>query len=314
MKYYGIQNEVKAYINRLQDENGITVSPFNIKTINDRVESLKKSGVWSRFSLGFNDIDGDNYLARAGVTDPLGRCEILWFTRGMKSLDLWRNMISWPMRSYQNIGTGSTVYSLGGLGIFNGTSSNSPTWGNNGVNFSSTNQLISFASNLPAYTYTLLTVISPSTTITSASTIMAPIGVRSFGGLLLGSSTGGLTNELITRYVAAGDTDPSVTKAGGYTGTGSISANTFNYISTSISNSGNLSINWNGSNLAVTNNTGWSPNLSVAYYLGDRLNNDSSFLGDMSFSALINVEGDSTQQVAFYNLYKSTLGNGLGLP
>lgn len=314
MKFYGIQNEVKAYINRLQDENGIFVSASDIKTINDRVESLKRSGDWSRFSLGFNDVDGDAYLARAGVTNPLGRCEVLWFVRGMKALNLWSSLICWPMRNYQNIGTGATVFSLGGLGVFNGTAVNSPTWGSDGVNFSSNTQLITFASNLPAFVYTLLTVIAPASTITSASTLMAPIGVRTFGGLLIGSSTGGLTNELITRYVADGDTSPSMTKAGGYTGTGSILANTFNYINTSITNEGLLLINWNGSSLSVTANTGWVPNNSVSYTLGDRLNNDASFLGNMSFSALINTGGDSAQQIAFYNLYKSTLGNGLGLP
>ena len=147
MKYYGIQNEVKAYINRLQDENGIFVSTTTIKTINDRVESLKRSGVWSRFSLGFNDTDGDAYLTRAGVTDPLGRCEVLWFTRGMKALNLWSNMIAWTMRSYQNIGTASTVYSIGGLGVFNGTMINAPTWGINGINFDGIDDRITLPNN-----------------------------------------------------------------------------------------------------------------------------------------------------------------------
>jgi hypothetical protein len=44
-------------------------------------------------------------------------------------------MVAWPMRSYQNAGTGSTVYSLGGLGRYDGTMINSPTWGYNGVAF-----------------------------------------------------------------------------------------------------------------------------------------------------------------------------------
>jgi hypothetical protein len=135
MKYYGIQNEVKAYINRLQDENGIFVSTATVKTINDRVESLKRSGDWSRFSLGFNDVDGDAYLARAGVTDPLGRCEVLWFTRGIKALNVWNNFTGWLLRSYQNIGTGNTVYSIGGFGNYNGTMQNSPTWGLDGIAF-----------------------------------------------------------------------------------------------------------------------------------------------------------------------------------
>jgi hypothetical protein len=313
MKYYGIQNEVKAYINRLNRDN-ISVTTDDLKMVNDRVILLKKSGVWSKFSLGFNDIDADAYCVRAGVTNLLGRCEVIWFAKGVKSLGLWNSMVSWPMRNYQNVGTSSTIYSLGGLGIFNGTSVNSPTWGSDGVNFSSTNQLVSFAANIPASIYTLLTIISPSNTITSASPAMSPIGVKLFGGILLGSSTGGLTNELITRYVGEGDTSPTMVKAGGYTGAGSILANTFNYISTSIANSGILSINWNGNSLAVTNSTGWIPNTSAAYTLGDRPFNDASFLGNMAFSALLNVEGDSNQQVLFYNLYKNTIGNNLGLP
>jgi len=134
MKYYGIQNEVKAYINRLQSEQGITVSSSVLKTLNDRVESLKRSGDWSRYSLGFNDVDGDAYLSRAGVTDILGRAEVLWFTRGMKALNMWSNMVFWPLRRYQNSGTGSTVYNSGGLGISNGTLVNSPTWSSAGVN------------------------------------------------------------------------------------------------------------------------------------------------------------------------------------
>jgi hypothetical protein len=147
MRYYGIQNEVKAYMNRLQSEQGISVPLSAVKTINDRVEALKKSGEWSRYSLGFNDVDADNYLARAGVTDVIGRSEICWFTRGIKSLGLWQNMVSWPMRSYQNAGTGSTVYSLGGLGIYDGTMISSPTWGLSGVNFNGSNQRITLPNN-----------------------------------------------------------------------------------------------------------------------------------------------------------------------
>jgi len=314
MRYYGIQNEVKSYMNRLQSEQGISVPLSAVKTINDRVEALKKSGEWSRYSLGFNDVDADNYLARAGVTDVIGRSEICWFTRGIKSLGLWQNMVSWPMRNYQNIGSSSTVYSLGGLGVHNGIASGSPSWGNRGLNFSNASQLVTISPNIPALTYTLLTVISPSTNITSASTVVAPIGVRTFGGLFLGSATGALTNELITRYIAPGDTSPTMTKAGGYTGAGTISANTFNYICTSITNSENLIINWNGNNLPVVGGTGWVPNLSVQYYLGDRLFNDGSFFGDMSFSALINSSGNVSEQVNLYSIYKSTLGSNLGLP
>jgi hypothetical protein len=39
------------------------------------------------------------------------------------------------MRSIHNAGTGSTVYSLGGLQISNGTMVNSPVWGDKGIKF-----------------------------------------------------------------------------------------------------------------------------------------------------------------------------------
>lgn len=42
MRYYGIQNEVKAYLNRLQSETSIQVTPSIVKNLNDRVESFKK--------------------------------------------------------------------------------------------------------------------------------------------------------------------------------------------------------------------------------------------------------------------------------
>jgi hypothetical protein len=135
VRYYGVQNEVKSYLNRLQSEDGIEVSLGTVKTLNDRVEALKKSGVWSQYGLGFNDGDADRYFQRATVRDAIGRFEVCLFVRGMKTLGLWQNMVSWPMRSYQNVGTGSTVYSLGGLGTFNGSMINSPTWGNNGITF-----------------------------------------------------------------------------------------------------------------------------------------------------------------------------------
>ena len=133
MRYYGVQNEVKSYLNRLQSEDGIEVSLSTVKTLNDRVEALKKSGVWSQYGLGFNDGDADRYFQRATVRDAIGRFEVCLFVRGMKTLGLWQNMVSWPMRSYQNAGTGSTAYSLGGLGTFDGTLVNSPPWSVDGI-------------------------------------------------------------------------------------------------------------------------------------------------------------------------------------
>jgi hypothetical protein len=63
------------------------------------------------------------------------------FIKGTKQLGIWQNMVCWPLRSQHNLGSGSTVLSLGGLGNFNGTMVNSPSWGSNGLTFSATNQM-----------------------------------------------------------------------------------------------------------------------------------------------------------------------------
>lgn len=57
------------------------------------------------------------------------------FVKGLKQLNLWQNTVCWMMRSQHNIGTGSTVLSLGGGGKYDGVMVNSPSWGNDGISF-----------------------------------------------------------------------------------------------------------------------------------------------------------------------------------
>ena len=86
------------------------------------------------------DIDTVRYAQRvksgSGATilpEPLK--QINKFVIGVKKLGLWNSMVCWPMRGIHNAGTGSTVYSLGGSGTYNGTMVNSPTWSQYGVQF-----------------------------------------------------------------------------------------------------------------------------------------------------------------------------------
>jgi hypothetical protein len=69
------------------------------------------------------------------LADP--RQLIVDFAQGIDQLGLWNSMVCWPLRSSQNAGSGTTAFSLGGLGQFNGTLVNAPTWGANGMVFSS---------------------------------------------------------------------------------------------------------------------------------------------------------------------------------
>jgi hypothetical protein len=86
-------------------------------------------------SSSLYDADAASYFSRAGVTNATAKIQINEFVKGLKSLGIYNNIVCWPLRSSQNAGTGTTAYSLGGLGIYNGTLTNGPTWGANGVNF-----------------------------------------------------------------------------------------------------------------------------------------------------------------------------------
>ena len=89
------------------------------------------------FSQPAYDADASTYFTTAGVTSTAGRQQISRFVTGIKDLGLWSSMVCWPLRSSQNAGTGTTAYSLGGLGTYNGTFAGAtlPTWDANGVNF-----------------------------------------------------------------------------------------------------------------------------------------------------------------------------------
>jgi len=82
------------------------------------------------------DRDAREYISRAGISDLTARLRINEFVRGAKSLGLWSTMVCWPMRSSQNAGTGTKVQSLGGLGTVESTLVGGPTWGVDGITFS----------------------------------------------------------------------------------------------------------------------------------------------------------------------------------
>ena len=66
---------------------------------------------------------------------PTDVADIDNFVKGLKQLNLWQNMICYPMRSIHNIGTGSTVLSLGGgqqVGA-DATLLNAATWSVDGI-------------------------------------------------------------------------------------------------------------------------------------------------------------------------------------
>ena len=297
MKYYGIQNEVKSYINRLESEQGIAASPSVIKTLNDRVESLKKSGVWSQFALGFNDIDGDAYLSRAGVTNIIGRAEVLWFVRGMKTLGLWQNMVCWSLRGYQNAGSGSAVYSLGGLGVHNGTLVNAISWSNLGIFWSVNNSYLNVPSlKLPNVPCTMVAVDNSDT---GGYTSNAAVGHHNvFNGRQF-FFPGGNREYLAWRTQALNF--------------GSFTSSTFKSVIMSVNSISSARGYYNTTPKSVSNvNFNWDGGVTTVDF---RYTYSSSNNQTWNLPFLLHANIDIYNQgIQFRNLYKSTLGNGLGLP
>jgi hypothetical protein len=94
------------------------------------------------------DPDAADFCSRSGASD---RAAVSAFVRGVKDLGLWEGMVCWPLRSTQNAGTGDTVYSLGGLGTFNGTRVNGPAWTADGLTFDATNESVQLPDNANLY-------------------------------------------------------------------------------------------------------------------------------------------------------------------
>jgi hypothetical protein len=232
------------------------------------------------------DIDASAYFTTAGVTNTAGRQQISRFVTGIKNLGLWSSMVCWPLRSSQNAGTGTTAYSLGGLGEYNGTLANSPAWGVDGVTFSPTNSCLQFSYLLPTGTHTIFAVGLNDTTISSSIVFRVSNGANNFHFWQRRSGT--------SATVFSPNTDLS------------------GFINGAITNTAIASVY--NSFAATTSRTfaGGTSHGGPAFF-GD-LANSAQWGSVGSFAAVLNVTLTTAQILALHNLLKTTLCQGLGLP
>jgi hypothetical protein len=243
------------------------------------------------------DADAQSFITTSGATDKEG---IDQFVKGIKNLGLWSSMVCWPLRSSQNAGTGTTLYSLGGLGTFNGTLVNGPTWSSNGIIYDGSNDRID----------TSLTVASTQVFCGVVGT-MPTTGNR---GVWFSATNSQVSDQHI--YSVA----PRSTNLGNpalYRYSGSIIS------SLGISNStsgvhmwstiGGVGLNTKGYRnktlLATAATTAVQPNplqTSAGVVLGS---SNGFYQGTAAFSFIIHSAPSNTDD--FYELYKTTLGNGL---
>lgn len=242
-------------------------------------------------SQGF-DPDAAAYVTTAGVTNATAKTQINDFVKGTKNLGLWSNIISWPLRSSQNAGTGTTAYSLGGLITKNGTLTNDPTWGTDGITFDGANDYITVPftekSGYTSHNFGAICTLSSVATTRIAVQAGGPwVGVKGATGLLTVSD------------------DNVDTSLGAYTLNDFFGAN--------YDKTGGSYKAYRAGNLIGTTSTAVTLS-SSPLLIGAYATNTLFWIGKIAFAHLFNRSLTDEENLSLYNLYKTTLGTGLGLP
>jgi hypothetical protein len=252
------------------------------------------------------DADATAFAAASGATDVAA---LSAFVKGVKELGLWSNMVCWPLRSSQNAGTGTTAYSLGGLGTFNGTLVGGPTWGVNALDFTVNSSRMDTAVTLPIAPVALMVVRQAQQAQSNNSGIFFTAGVNVSGRQFAFSNSAATTTQ---NYQAWHSAWANLALNTGLNITGSTRINReYNAWRILSSSTARLSRNstQSGSNVTVTSWDTSSPAFTkFGYYPLADADDTLSFMAH--FTAAI----DNTTDAAFYTLYKQTLGQGLGLP
>jgi hypothetical protein len=241
------------------------------------------------------DADAAAFAAASGATDVAALSE---FVKGVKALGLWNSMVCWPLRSSQNAGTGTTAYSLGGLGTFNGTLVNGPAWGADGLTFNGTNQVVT---------------AQPTTDTNSQFFGLVHNNTTTTGNSAMSVSTS-IASQTELRFREQGDLQIHSAASWSLTSVnGSFSRSGFAFYLAA----------WNSalSQVFVQQNSTARTAVSRTYTgttdnaLRIMSGPSTQFVaGTTAFAFFSKQQVSSSTSTAFYTLYKQTLGAGLGLP
>ena len=221
-------------------------------------------------------------------------------------------MVCWPLRSAQNKGSGTTAYSLGGLGNYNGTLTNGPTWGTDGVNFVTASNTyiitptISFSNSLSIFSVFLHTAFGAASGDYSATTTIAPAYITSGQDSFINGSSGSRT-LYVWIYRSGGVASQlavSITNDSAF-------LNAFHAYGVSASSTNNASF-YDGTATTLTQSTPVVSNSQVA--MGFSTIAGRPMTGKIPFHLVSTTGFSASQYSSLYTLYKTTLGTGLGLP
>jgi hypothetical protein len=255
----------------------------------------------SLFSSRKWQLDTQAYLNTCNISSALPRQQIRDFAKGVNDLGLWDSMVCWPLRSTQNYGSGTTAFSLGGLGSYNGTLTGGPVWAadGKGITFDGSNDKIATTfSGLGANVARDLFVVAKASnqslailaavhpTDVSSNSSNKPWGILQFSNATTWSAWTGLNAPSLATVT-----------------TGQFSSASFGY-------NGSAAYGYlNGSTVSVANETPdtYSPN---SLTIGGPGGQNWFFNSDIAFVMLATTSSAPN----LHALYKTTLGTGLGLP
>jgi hypothetical protein len=240
------------------------------------------------------------------LSDP--RQLIIDFAQGIDRLGLWNSMVCWPLRSSQNAGSGTTAFSLGGLGQFDGTLVNAPVWEANGMTF-----LLASAQGISA-TVGNLTLAEQSLFAVNR------VHVASGGNVMIArSSTGGTQNGMNLRKGEAATDLSWIQQAGGFT-----SVNITQFVSSDFLGFASAA---NTTTARMKRFPSTESADTAMAFTGNLTNTDPLWIGRRAAAGNQGLSGDCTIAIAsmftsdirsswdqVYSLYRQTLGLGLGLP
>jgi len=246
------------------------------------------------------DIDVKNYAKRivdAGYKCPADINSVSDFVKGLKTYNLWGNLICWPLRANQNAGSGSSLYSLGNIGVYNGTLANN-TWDANGLIFNGSNSRVS-------------TTLS---SITSDHTSISVFRYNSIAGnqAIFAKDDAGSNRQFnhISDGISIAPQIFNTSFRAIYVGSPSLGS--FNYV-TLRNNTSLTNANRNGA-AQTTATAGTMAAGTANVSIGSLSNSIFFFNGVISFAGIINSYISDADRSNFYTIYKSTLGKGLNLP
>jgi len=244
------------------------------------------------------DLDAAAYFATAGITDSTAKQQINSFVKGIKGLGLWSSMVCWPLRSSQNA-NGTTAYSLGGAGTYNGTLVNAPTWTSTGLLNSATGYVTTglYTGSIASNNFVVVNETAN--------------GSRTYYGDLSSSNSRG-TRAIDTLLLVGNGTSFTAVS---YSAT---TLNSFKALNFDITASTGT-VYLNGSSIASGSLTGLPPTAvnPLTFLAANDANagNVGQYVsGTMAFYLWLktNISSSSTSQL--YTIYKQTLGQGLALP